>query len=202
MSDNRVIRHIRSRLISGVLILIPLGVTVFVLRLIFSMLSATAMPVIGQFARNLSPYALSVVSAAMMLFVIYLTGVAGKNLLGRLFGVVKRLPVIGKVYAAVEQVVDTIVNTSPSNYEAVVMVSFPHSQSRALAFMTGTIAGPDGGMLYRVFLPTAPNPTSGFLLFLPESEVAFTDISVDDGIKLIVSGGMLSPSRYNRRPPR
>ena len=201
MNDNKLLRHVRARLISGVLILIPLGVTVFVLRLVFSMLSSTAMPVIIPFVHYLPPYALSIVSAAMMLFFIYLTGVVGKNLVGRLLGVVKRLPIIGNMYAAVEQVVETIANTSSANYKAVVMVSFPHAQSHALGFMTGAILDPDGRKLYRVFLPTAPNPTSGFLLFLPESEVVFTDISVDDGIKLIVSGGMVSPGKYARKGP-
>jgi len=199
MGDGRIFKHIRARLISGVLILIPIGVTVFVLKLVFSMLSSTAMPALRPFLGELPPYVLSAVSAALMVFVIYLTGVIGKNLFGRLFGVIKRLPMIGKVYAAAEQVVETFVNSSPANYEAVVMVTFPHKAGRGIGFVMGTILDPDGRTLYRVFLPTAPNPTTGFLLFMPEEDVEFTDISVDAGIKLIVSGGMLSPSRYNRK---
>lgn len=202
MSDSRFFKHIRTRLISGVLILIPIGVTFFVLKLVFSMLSSTAMPVLQQFVHNLPPYALSAVSAALMVFVIYLTGVIGKTLLGRLFGVIKRLPVIGKIYSAAEQVVETFANSSPTNYEAVVMVTFPHKTGRGIAFMMGTIIDPDGKKLYRVFLPTAPNPTTGFLMFMEEQDVEFTDISVDAGIKLIVSGGMLSPERYNRKASR
>lgn len=202
MSDSRFFKHVRARLISGVLILIPIGVTFFVLKLVFSMLSSMAMPVMQPFVHNLPPYTLSAVSAALMVFVIYLTGVIGKNLLGRLFGVIKRLPLIGKIYSAAEQVVETFANSSPANYQAVVMVTFPHKTGRGIAFMMGAIIDPDGRKLYRVFLPTAPNPTSGFLLFMPEEDVEFTDISVDSGIKLIVSGGMLSPAQYNRRPSR
>ena len=199
MSDGKFFKHIRSRLFSGVLVLVPIGVTFFVLKLVFSLLSSIAMPALEPFLGDLPAYALSAVSATLMVFLIYLTGIIGKKLLGRLFGVVKRLPVVGSIYTAVEQVVDTVANASSVNYEAVVMVPFPHPQSRGIAFVTGTILDPNGRMLYRVFLPTSPNPTSGFLLLIPEEDVEFTDLSVDDGIKLIVSGGMVSPPRYGRK---
>lgn len=199
MSDGKVLKHIRSRLFSGLLILVPIGVTLFVLKLVFSLLSSTALPVLEPFLGDLPSYALSTVAAVLMVFVIYLTGVIGKNLLGRLFGVIKRLPVIGKMYIAVEQVVDTIASASSVNYEAVVMVPFPHAGTRAIAFVTGSISDPGGKRFYRVFVPTALNPAGGFLLFVPEADVVFTDISVDDGIKLLVSGGMISPEHYNQK---
>jgi len=113
--------------------------------------------------------------------------------------VMLKLPIVRSVYSASKQVMDTFSNSTKAAFTATVLVSFPHPGARALGFVTGTILDPDGRKLYRIFVATTPNPTSGFLILLPEEEVTFTDISVEDGIKMIVSGGMLAPKQYQKR---
>jgi uncharacterized membrane protein len=110
-----------------------------------------------------------------------------------------KLPIVKSVYSASKQVMDTFSNSTKAAFTATVLVSFPHPGARALGFVTGTILDPDGRKLYRIFVATTPNPTSGFLILLPEEDVTFTDISVEDGIKMIVSGGMLAPKQYEKR---
>jgi uncharacterized membrane protein len=97
-------------------------------------------------------------------------------------------------------VVDTFSSSTKAAFQAVVLVDFPRRGSLAIGFVTGTILDPRGKTLYRVFVATTPNPTSGFLIMYPEEEVQFTDISVEDGVKMIVSGGMLAPPSYRVRP--
>ena len=94
---------------------------------------------------------------------------------------------------------DTFSNSTKAVFTATVLVAFPHPGSRAIGFVTGTMLDPEGRTLYRIFVATTPNPTSGFLLLLPKEDVTFTDISVEEGIKMIVSGGMLAPKSYARR---
>ena len=111
-----------------------------------------------------------------------------------------KLPIVKSVYSASKQVMDTFSNSTKAAFTATVLVPFPHAGARAIGFITGTILDSEGKMLYRIFVATTPNPTSGFLIFLPEEEVTFTDISVEDGIKMIVSGGMLAPRSFAKRP--
>ena len=80
------------------------------------------------------------------------------------------------------------------------VVEYPRRGAYTIGFVTGTMTGPDGQKLYAVFVATTPNPTSGFLILFPETDVCFTDIPVEDGIKMIVSGGMLAPKGFGRRP--
>jgi len=107
-----------------------------------------------------------------------------------------RLPVVKTIYAASKQVVETFSSHQTTSFQAVVIVSFPRRESLAIGFITGTLFAPDNRKLYRVFIPTTPNPTSGFLLLMSPEDVQFTDIPIEEGIKMIVSGGMLAPEKY------
>jgi len=198
--------HLKARMISGVLVLGPLVITLFVLKLVFSALTVFVRPVIEAFpiVREWPDGVLLFISTVVALMMIYLVGMFTTHLIGRQlinFGekLMMKLPIVKSVYSASRQVMDTFSNSTKAAFAATVIVSFPHAGSKAIGFVTGTMLDPDGRTLYRVFVATTPNPTSGFLLLLPEEEVVFTDIPVEEGIKMIVSGGMLAPKRYARR---
>ncbi len=106
-----------------------------------------------------------------------------------------KLPIAKTVYAASKQVIDTFSNSTKAAFKSVVLIPFPFPGSLAVGFVTGTIPDSKGKILYRVFVPMAPNPTSGFLILLPEEALQFTEISVEDGIKMVVSGGILAPTQ-------
>ena len=103
-----------------------------------------------------------------------------------------RVPVLNKIYGTIKQVNESFQNNK-SSFKQVVLVSFPHARSRSLAFVTGEQKGLGPEKLISVFIPTTPNPTSGFLMLVPESEITKLDISVADGIKYIISLGAISP---------
>jgi len=110
-----------------------------------------------------------------------------------------RLPIVKTIYSASKQVVDAFSVGSKTTFEAVVMVEYPRRGTYTIGFVTGTIIDPNERKLYAVFVATTPNPTSGFLILFPEEDVCFTDIPVEDGVKMIVSGGMLAPKRFGHR---
>ncbi|HOW97953.1 MAG TPA: DUF502 domain-containing protein [Kiritimatiellia bacterium] len=199
-------RHLRRRLVSGVLLLVPLAITLFILNLIFNALTAFALPLLRPWLGEWPEYALVAVALAVTFALIYLVGLIATHIIGRRiiqFGeaILLKLPIVKSVYSASKQVVNTFSASTAAAFQSVVLVEFPRTGSLAVGFVTGTILDPGERRLYRVFVPTTPNPTSGFLVLLPAEQVRFTDISVEDGVKMIVSGGMLSPERYAETPP-
>jgi len=196
--------HLKTRMISGMLVLGPLVITLFILKLIFAALTAFVLPVLRPWLDWLPEFVLVFIAIVAALLMIYLVGMFTTHFLGRRFikmgeNLMLKLPIVKSVYSASKQVMDTFSNSTKAAFTATVLVSFPHPGARALGFVTGTILDPDGRKLYRIFVATTPNPTSGFLILLPEEDVTFTDISVEDGIKMIVSGGMLAPKQYEKR---
>jgi uncharacterized membrane protein len=199
-------KHLRTRLVSGVLALVPLAVTLFVLNLVLSSLTALMRPLIRPWAGRLPGYAVTALATVVAAALIYLVGLVTAHIVGRRVihwgeRLILKLPLVKTVYAASKQVVETLSSSSQTAFSAVVLAEFPRRGSYVIGLVTGRILDPDGKPHYRVFVATTPNPTSGFLVFLPESDVQFTDISVEDGIKMIVSGGLLTPTTYCLRPP-
>lgn len=200
-SSLRFGKHVRTRLVSGLLVLVPVAITLFVLNLFFSFLTAFVRPLLRPWTGDVPEYVVMLLALAITLTLVYTAGVVTTYLAGRRmihFGerVLLKLPIVKSVYAASKQVVDTFSSSTKAAFQAVVFVDFPRRGSLAIGFVTGIIRNPDDKVMYRVFVATTPNPTSGFLLILPKEEVYFTNISVEEGVKMIVSGGMLAPERY------
>jgi uncharacterized membrane protein len=200
-SASRFGKHVRTRLVSGLLVLVPLAITVFILNFILSFLTAFVRPLLRPWVGELPEYVLTLAALAATGVLIYSAGFVTTLIVGRRaihWGeqLLLRLPIVKSIYSASKQVVDTFSSSTKAAFQAVVFVEFPRKGSLGVGFVTGTLLDPGGRTLYRVFVATTPNPTSGFLLLLPEEDVQFTDISVEDGIKMIVSGGMLAPRQY------
>jgi len=204
--SSQIGKHVRTRLVSGVIVLIPLAITLFILNLFFSSLTAFVRPLMRPWVGDLPEYILTLIALVSTVLIIYVVGGITTHIIGRRLihwgeALLMKLPIVKSVYAASKQVVDTFSSSTKAAFKAVVLVEFPRRESLAVGFITGTILNPEGKTLYRVFVATTPNPTSGFLIILPAEEVKFTDISVEDGIKMIVSGGMLAPLSYRLCPP-
>ena len=137
------------------------------------------------------------VALALAVFLICLAGRYGRNYLGRktiewLDHAIMRVPLMNKIYGTVKQVNESF-SSKKSSFKQVVLVSFPHPRSRTVGFVTGEQGGLGPEKLVSVFIPTTPNPTSGFLVLVPESEIIKLDMSVADGIKFIISLGAIAP---------
>ncbi|MEE8563923.1 MAG: DUF502 domain-containing protein, partial [Alphaproteobacteria bacterium] len=138
----------------------------------------------------------------IVLIGLVLIGALTANLLGRTFlrifeRVLERMPIIRGIHATFKQVFETILSHQSDAFRQVVLVEYPRRGIWALGFLTGETLGEVQNLtaekVLNIFLPTTPNPTSGFLLFLPEDDVVVLDMTVEEGIKMVMSGGIVTP---------
>lgn len=136
-------------------------------------------------------------------------GIFTSNYLGNLLVefsdfVMERLPLVKTIYGALKQVLETLMGNKSQAFREVVLVQYPHKDSWTIGFVTGKTEGEIQKLLMgetiNVFVPTTPNPTSGFLLFVPRSSVVPLSMTVDDGLKMVISGGIITPK--NSHPER
>ena len=193
-----LVRYIRNSLLQGFLYLLPIWISVAVVIFFLSKISSLTKPLLREalsaFDIVLPVFPLSLISLLISLFLIYLLGVIGKNLIGKkLLLVVDRTllntPLLKSIYSGTKQVIDAFTLQKKSSFSEIVAVQYPRTGVYTIGFVTKK----SEGMTY-VFLPTTPNPTSGWLVVVPDAEVYPLDMSLDDAIKLIVSGGIVGPA--------
>lgn len=198
-------RFIGRYFVAGVLTFAPIGITIWAIAWIIQRLDSLLLPRVLRllFPRLEEPPNLPFVGAIFTLLVILLFGVVARHLFGREIvrlweRLLSRVPVARNIYAAVKQLLDAIfVAGSPSNFRRVVLVEYPRRGVYAIAFTTGPSRGPFERLavpdLVNVFIPTTPNPTSGFYLLVPEKDLTPLEMSVEQAFKLVMSAGLVSP---------
>ncbi|MGE5591966.1 MAG: DUF502 domain-containing protein [Bacillota bacterium] len=196
-------KRLRTFFLAGLIAITPAAVTYLVLRWLFFTVDGLFGAPFDDFVYRQYGFRVPGIGLLVTLLVILLTGVLATNLLGRqLLGYVEewlqKLPLVRSVYATMRQLTDAFLAQDQTAFKRVAMVEYPRRGSWGVGFITGEVAGGPMGLTqgetyYNVFLPTTPNPTSGFLLILPASEVRLLDISVEDGLKLVISGGVVVP---------
>ena len=190
----RVGRKLRGHFLAGVLITFPLGLTVWAFVWAFNEIDGWLQPIVERiFERELPG-----VGFGITLVVIYLVGVIASNVFGRkLIGygesALGRIPVARYLYNGTRQILQSFSAPDATGFMQVVLAEFPRKGTRTIGFITNEVSDESGRKLLNVFIPTAPNPTSGFLQILREEEIIRTDISVDAALKMVVSGGRMSP---------
>ena len=197
---------IRNRLLSGLLVLIPVGITAFVVSLLYRILGAMLAPLQAAFPDALPNWLISLLSILFLVGAIYLIGAAaqfviGRRLIGLADAILRHIPIVKTIYGALKQVIDTIATQGgDKDPKQAVLIEFPRAGMWVVAFATGRVRlGVDGPEYVKIFVPTTPNPTSGFFeLALPE-HVYFNRISMEDAVKVAMSGGVLS-SEYLEIP--
>ena len=204
-----MLRSIRTAFITGLLILLPLGVTVFIIGIVLDRVGNPASELffnfIDQNIRELPTVEipLQLLSLIIVFIIITALGYFSRIFIGQLFlrffeRILTRLPLISQVYNTVKQLVDTFTQQKKAVFQEVVMIEYPRKGIYAIGFLTnkakGEVQSLTGEDLVNVFVPTTPNPTSGFLLMLPYGDVIPMKMSVGDGMKTIISGGAVTPS--------
>ncbi|OGV83651.1 MAG: hypothetical protein A2340_15755, partial [Lentisphaerae bacterium RIFOXYB12_FULL_60_10] len=196
--------HIRNRLISGILVLFPVGITYLVLKFLFNLASGLLKPMIEQPLEPLPDWAVALISLVALGVLLYVVGFFVGQVFGRrlvAFGerLLLKVPILKTVYGASKQTVEVFAMTDRDKFESVVLVEFPRPGVLMLGFVSGTFRDPSGNLYYRMFIPTAPNPTSGFMAIIHEQEVKPAGITLEEAIKMIVSGGLLGPETLGQQ---
>jgi len=190
-------RILKRYFLTGLLVLLPGTISVFVLWRLFFALDR----ILGQLIDRYTGYHVPGVGLVALFAIIIGIGAIASNIFGRrLIRVVERLveriPIIRWIYRTTKQLFSTVLEDRSTSFRKVVLVPFPHKGIYSVAFLTSSSSGVVDRVLGKrfvsVFLPTTPNPTSGYFLMVPEDEVIPLDISVNDGLKLIITAGALS----------
>lgn len=199
--------HFRNRLLSGLLVLVPLGITLLVLSLLLKATVGGLVAILDLFLPPVVPQiAIVAVSLALLVVILYLVGtlasfVVGRKLIDLGEKIVEQIPIAKTVYATSKQVIELLRGEAGAAGREVALIEFPGPGLKVLGFVTGRVVMADGAPCYTVFVPTTPNPTSGFLEFVPAEKVEILPISVEEAVKLIMSGGVLAPTAFPPRTP-
>lgn len=198
-------RYLRNRFLTGLLIITPAAVTWWILWKTFTTVDSILDPVKERYPLIDQPGVGFVVVVLLILFV----GIFARNLIGhRVISlgerILYRLPLIRRIYHAVKELAEVFLSDRKMVFKRVVIIRYPHPGSHALAFVTedatGRINDLVGRPVLHVFVPTTPNPTSGFLLFVPRDEVIDVPIDVEEAMKMVVSGGVFTPPSLQNGP--
>ena len=201
---------IKRNIITGMVTIIPLWITWLLFDFIFSQLSKFGKPIVSTFSRDISdqaptlsrlleqPWFNDALAVILVLVAIYVIGwvanrVIGRRLIAAIEGLFTRLPLVQTVYGSAKKLLSAL-QTKPENIERVVLINFPHKEMKAVGLVTRTFTDIDSGKaLAAVYVPTTPNPTSGYLESVPLDQLVSTDWSMDEAMNFVISGGAIAP---------
>ena len=203
MWKHSVASLLRKYFATGLLILVPLAITLWVLNLIIGTMDQSLLLLPHQWRpEELFGFRIPGLGSILTLLIILLTGLATRNFAGKQVvqwweRIVIRIPVVSSIYSSVKQVSDTLLSPSGNAFRKAVLVEYPRRGCWTIAFLTGAPGGDVKnhleGDFVSLYVPTTPNPTSGFFLMVPRNDIIELDMNVDAALKYIVSMGVVSP---------
>jgi uncharacterized membrane protein len=193
---------LKKAFFTGLVILVPFGITIWVLNLIVSTLDLTLL-LLPPSVRTQPPFNIPFMGVILTLAIILLVGILARNFIGRRLvlwweALLGRIPFVSAIYSSVKQVSDTLLSPSGQAFRKPVLVEFPRAGTWAIGFVVGSpgeaLTAPLNGEHASVYVPTAPNPTSGYVLIVPVAQIVDLEISVDEALKFVVSMGVVAPA--------
>lgn len=193
-------KKLRGQFLTGILVVVPIAATILILVWIFTSIDNILQPVISTIWGRTIPG----VGFGIMIILVYLAGVIASNIGGRRFirfgeSLLEKVPVVRPIYTVIKQTLDIFSTSGKAGFQQVALVEFPRKGIRTIGFITNETLDKSGEKLVYIFIPTSPNPMSGFLQIVREEEVVRTDISVDDALKMVISAGKVLPQKISDR---
>ena len=199
--------RLRRYLIAGLVVWLPLGVTVLVIRLLVNLMDKLLLLVPARYQpENLVGFHIPGLGVVLAVLIVLVTGVLVANFFGRRLvaaweALLARIPLVRSIYASVKQVVETVFAKGDA-FRKVLLIEYPRRDLWTIAFLTGgsvpEVQAKTRREVINVFVPTTPNPTSGFFMMVPREDVIELDMTVEEGLKLIMSLGVVGPERKER----
>lgn len=193
-------KKLMRQFLAGLFVIVPIGITVLILVWIFNAIDSILQPVIQLIVGHPVPG----IGFGVTVVLIYLVGVMASNIGGsRLIhygeSLLSKVPIIGQLYKSIEQIMESFSSSGKSGLMQVVLVEWPRKGMWTIGFITSESPVQPGETHLNIFIPTSPNPTSGFLQIASEDAVIRTDIPVDDALKMIISAGKVSPQEISHK---
>ncbi|UWQ43214.1 DUF502 domain-containing protein [Leisingera aquaemixtae] len=205
---------LRASFFTGIVVIAPVGLTVWLLWSVMGWIDSVVLPLVPHTFRPEQYIGINLRGVGLIIFLLFtiIVGWIAKGLIGRSLinfaeSLVDRMPVVRTVYSGIKQISETVFAQSERSFEKACLVQYPRKGIWAIGFISTSAKGEiakraeTSGGLVSVFLPTTPNPTSGFLLFVPEEDVIELDMSVEDSAKLVISAGLVYPNPKDPTKP-
>ena len=204
-----ILTKIRSYFLTGIVVTAPVGLTFYVAILFIGFIDSKVRNIIPVKYQYDSMLPIEIPGIGLLFVFILLTfigfltaGIVGRFIIRLGERIISRLPIIRSVYGALKQIFESVLASSSKSFREVVLVEYPRKGIWAIGFITGNTQGEvqdsTKDEMVNVFLPTTPNPTSGFLLFIPRKDLMILNMNVEEGIKMVISGGIVTP-KYKKK---
>ncbi len=190
-------KKLRAQFMAGLLVVVPVAASILILVWVFTTIDDILQPIIKAIAGREIPG----VGFGVTIVLIYLAGVIVRNVIGKWLmkkgdSLMMRVPVFRGLYTGIRQIVQSVTVPDKTSFMQVVLVEFPRKEMWTVGFVTKELTAANGEKLVNVLIPTSPTPWSGFFQILKEKDVIRTQISIEDAVKMIVSGGMTTPPNF------
>ena len=198
--------NLRNNFLTGLAVIIPVFITAYLIWSTIGIVDGWVLPLIPEKYAIDKFIGIDVKGIGVIIFLLFTVfigsltkGYFGRTILKSVESLVDRMPVVRSIYNGIKQIAETVFSQSNNSFERACLVEYPRKGIWAVAFVSTKTKGEvsekigKNKELFSSFLPTTPNPTSGFLLFLPEKDIIFLDMTVEDAAKLVISGGLVTP---------
>ncbi len=198
---------LRASFLTGLVIIAPVGLTIWLIWTVIGWIDGVVLPLVPHDLRPEQYIGINLRGVGVIIFLVFTTfiGFVGRGLIGRSLirwgeSIVDRMPVVRSVYSGIKQISETVFAQSERSFERACLIQYPRKGIWAVGFISTTARGEvadraeTSGELMSIFVPTTPNPTSGFLLFFPKEDVIELDMSIEDAAKLVISAGLVYPN--------
>ena len=210
-------KNLRRYIVAGLLVWIPLGITILLIRFGVDLMDRTLRVIPARYRPEIllqqvfdapEPIVIPGLGVILVFLILLVTGVLAANFVGRAFvggweSLMERIPVVRSIYSAAKNFAEIVFSDSSNAFKNVLLVEYPRKGIFSLAFQTSTdlgeVQGRTGQEVVGCFVPTTPNPTSGFIIMVPKSDVQVLDMEVDEALKMIISLGVVVP-QWRQRP--
>ena len=190
-------------IITGLLSILPIALTYWIVIKLFQFFSNPGAKIVAIiFKNNIPRYIPELTGFILTISFIYLIGLLISNVIGKQLYVwfekiLSRIPFVNTVYRTIKQITSHLSGPERQAFKKVVFIEYPRKGIWTLSMVTGESKNEHGDLYYHIFVPTTPNPTSGYFLYIPQKETYKTDMTIEEGMKIIISAGMLAP-KFNQ----
>ena len=191
-----MISHFRRIILTGLLAIVPVALTFYILKGIFTFLDNLTSPIFKEMDIYIPGLGILLTLLLVYFLGLFITNILGKRVLYWLEKLIKNIPLVNTIYNTIKQITHAITGTADNNFQSVVYVEYPRKKLWTLAFVTGTSVNEQKLEFYHLFVPTTPNPTSGIFIMIPKEDTLPAEMNVEEALKTVISGGMLAPGNH------
>ena len=182
---------IKRRIFAGLIALMPIMATYWIIKLLFEFLDRLAQPLLARIGIQIP--GLGIILTILFIFIIglFVTNVLGRTILKWSEIIVARVPIVSTIYNSIKQITGAFSGSTAKSFQRVILIEYPRRNLWTMAFVTNESKNKKGDIFYHLFVPTTPNPTSGVFIIVPKKDAIHPNISVESGLRTIVSGGII-----------